>query len=52
MTSWPPSMSRADVNYARPTAQIAVMGAKGAVEIIFRASYGDAETHRRADQGI
>ena len=27
---------RADVNYAWPTAQIAVMGAKGAVEIIFR----------------
>jgi propionyl-CoA carboxylase beta chain len=26
-----------DVNYAWPTAQIAVMGAKGAVEIIFRA---------------
>jgi propionyl-CoA carboxylase beta chain len=32
----------ADVNYAWPTAQIAVMGAKGAVEIIFRG--GDAET--------
>jgi propionyl-CoA carboxylase beta chain len=31
-----------DVNYAWPTAQIAVMGAKGAVEIIFRG--GDAET--------
>ena len=30
-----------DVNYAWPTAQIAVMGAKGAVEIIFRG--GDAE---------
>ncbi|TDR94333.1 acyl-CoA carboxylase subunit beta [Enterovirga rhinocerotis] len=30
-----------DVNYAWPTAQIAVMGAKGAVEIIFRGS--DAE---------
>ncbi len=26
----------ADINYAWPTAQIAVMGAKGAVEIIFR----------------
>ena len=33
----------ADVNYAWPTAQIAVMGAKGAVEIIFRADIGDAE---------
>ena len=32
-----------DVNYAWPTAQIAVMGAKGAVEIIFRADAGDAE---------
>ena len=33
----------ADVNYAWPTAQIAVMGAKGAVEIIFRQDIGDAE---------
>jgi propionyl-CoA carboxylase beta chain len=33
----------ADVNYAWPSAQIAVMGAKGAVEIIFRADIGDAE---------
>jgi propionyl-CoA carboxylase beta chain len=32
----------ADINYAWPTAQIAVMGAKGAVEIIFRG--GDADT--------
>ena len=31
----------ADVNYAWPTAQIAVMGAKGAVEIIFRSEMGD-----------
>jgi propionyl-CoA carboxylase beta chain len=30
-----------DVNYAWPTAQIAVMGAKGAVEIIFRSDAGD-----------
>jgi propionyl-CoA carboxylase beta chain len=34
---------RADVNYAWPTAQIAVMGAKGAVEIIFRQNIGNAE---------
>jgi propionyl-CoA carboxylase beta chain len=34
---------RTDVNFAWPTAQIAVMGAKGAVEIIFRAELGDAE---------
>ena len=33
---------RGDLNYAWPTAQIAVMGAKGAVEIIFRADVGDA----------
>jgi propionyl-CoA carboxylase beta chain len=32
-----------DVNYAWPTAQIAVMGAKGAVEIIFRSDLGDQE---------
>ena len=32
-----------DLNYAWPTAQIAVMGAKGAVEIIFRADIGDTE---------
>src|ERR1700681_602604 len=30
-----------DVNYAWPSAQIAVMGAKGAVEIIFRQDAGD-----------
>ncbi|HXY58190.1 MAG TPA: acyl-CoA carboxylase subunit beta [Methylocystis sp.] len=34
---------RGDVNYAWPSAQIAVMGAKGAVEIIFRADLGDPE---------
>ena len=33
----------ADVNYAWPTAEIAVMGAKGAVEIIFRQDIGDAD---------
>jgi propionyl-CoA carboxylase beta chain len=32
-----------DVNYAWPTAQIAVMGAKGAVEIIFRQDAADPE---------
>ena len=34
---------RGDVNYAWPTAEIAVMGAKGAAEIIHRADLGDAE---------
>ena len=32
---------RGDVNYAWPTAEIAVMGPKGAVEIIFRDDRGD-----------
>jgi len=32
-----------DINFAWPTAQIAVMGAKGAVEIIFRSDIGDAD---------
>jgi propionyl-CoA carboxylase beta chain len=41
---------RGDVNYAWPTAEIAVMGPKGAVEIIFRSDLGDpaaieARTH-------
>jgi len=34
---------RGDVNFAWPTAEIAVMGPKGAVEIIFRSDIGDAE---------
>jgi propionyl-CoA carboxylase beta chain len=34
---------RGDINLAWPTAQIAVMGARGAVEIIFRSDIGDAE---------
>jgi propionyl-CoA carboxylase beta chain len=34
---------RGDLNYAWPTAEIAVMGAKGAVEIIFRNDLGDPE---------
>ena len=34
---------RGDVNFAWPTAEIAVMGAKGAVEIIFRGDLGDQE---------
>jgi len=34
---------RGDVNYAWPSAEIAVMGAKGAVEIIFRADIGDPD---------
>src|SRR3546814_1976339 len=34
---------RGDVNYAWPSAEIAVMGPKGAVEIIFRGDIGDPE---------
>ncbi|RYG94372.1 MAG: acyl-CoA carboxylase subunit beta, partial [Alphaproteobacteria bacterium] len=34
---------RGDLNYAWPTAEIAVMGAKGAVEIIFRKDIGDKD---------
>jgi propionyl-CoA carboxylase beta chain len=34
---------RGDMNYAWPGAEIAVMGAKGAVEIIFRSDIGDAK---------
>jgi len=34
---------RGDVNYAWPSAEIAVMGAKGAVEILYRADLGDPE---------
>ena len=34
---------RGDLNYAWPTAEIAVMGAKGATEIIYRAELGDKD---------
>ena len=33
----------ADLNYAWPTAEIAVMGSKGAVEILYRSELGDVE---------
>ena len=33
---------RGDFNYAWPTAEIAVMGAKGAVEILYRSELGDS----------
>ncbi len=44
---------RGDLNYAWPTAEIAVMGAKGAVEIIFRKDIGDpaAIAARTAEYG-
>ena len=34
---------RADMNYAWPTAQIAVMGPKGAVEILYRSELSDSD---------
>ncbi len=34
---------RGDINYAWPSAQIAVMGAKGAVEILYRSELDDAD---------
>ena len=42
---------RADVNYAWPTAEIAVMGAKGATEILYRAELKDKDkiAQRTAD---
>ena len=39
---------RGDFNYAWPTAEIAVMGAKGAVEILYRSELGDAGEDRGA----
>jgi propionyl-CoA carboxylase beta chain len=34
---------RGDINYAWPTAEVAVMGAKGAVEILYRKELGEPE---------
>jgi propionyl-CoA carboxylase beta chain len=34
---------RGDANFAWPTAEIAVMGAKGAVEILYRSDLGDKD---------
>jgi len=34
---------RGDVNYAWPTAEVAVMGARGAVEILYRSELGDKD---------
>ncbi len=42
---------RGDANFAWPTAEIAVMGPKGAVEIIFRQDLGDQEKiNQRTDE--
>ena len=42
---------RGDLNYAWPSAEIAVMGSQGAVEIIFRQDLGDTEKiQKRTDE--
>jgi len=38
---------RGDLNYAWPSAEIAVMGPKGAVEIIFRGKFNNAEEEQK-----
>ncbi|MGB9701249.1 MAG: acyl-CoA carboxylase subunit beta [Candidatus Kapaibacteriota bacterium] len=43
---------RGDLNYAWPTAEIAVMGAKGAVEIIFKKEIDDAENPEEREQEL
>ncbi len=41
---------RADINFAWPSAEIAVMGAKGAVEILYRKELKKAETPEKAKE--
>ncbi len=43
---------RGDINFAWPTAEIAVMGAKGAVEIVFREETGDPEAMAAREAGV
>ena len=43
---------RGDVNFAWPSAEIAVMGPKGAVEIIFREEKGDPAKIAARDRGV
>lgn len=43
---------RGDFNYAWPSAEIAVMGAKGAVEIIFRGKNVDEKTVEYTDRWV
>ncbi|UCD64853.1 MAG: acyl-CoA carboxylase subunit beta [Candidatus Zixiibacteriota bacterium] len=43
---------RGDMNYAWPTAEIAVMGPKGAVEIIFKKSIADAKNPEAETQKL
>jgi propionyl-CoA carboxylase beta chain len=41
---------RGDINFAWPSAEIAVMGPKGAVEIIFRGELGDGRIEARTEE--
>ena len=43
---------RGDINYAWPTAEIAVMGPEGAVNIIFRGEIADSENPEETRQGL
>jgi propionyl-CoA carboxylase beta chain len=43
---------RGDVNFAWPSAEIAVMGPKGAVEIIFREEKGDPAKLAAREEGV
>ena len=43
---------RGDMNYAWPTAEIAVMGPKGAVEIIFRKEIGEATSAKEKEEEL
>lgn len=43
---------RGDLNYAWPTSELAVMGAKGAVEIIFRKEIENAEDPKKREEEL
>ena len=43
---------RGDLNYAWPTAEIAVMGPKGAVEIIFKRQIAEADDPEAAEEKL
>jgi propionyl-CoA carboxylase beta chain len=43
---------RGDMNYALPTAEIAVMGAKGAVEIIFKKEISEADDPKKREEEL
>jgi propionyl-CoA carboxylase beta chain len=41
-----------DLNFAWPTAEIAVMGPKGAVEIIYRKQIAEADDHEAVEESF